>query len=400
MTQHTFSDRISRILPSATLEMTAKAAELKRMNQLVYNMSVGEPDFPTPSNIQNAGIYAIQNGITKYTPGSGTHDLKQAIQTKLERDNNLHYQLNEIVVSCGGKHSLYNTCQVLFQKGDEVIIFTPYWVSFPDFVTVTGAKPVFVNTIKTKQFEPDFNDLKNKITARTKGIIINSPSNPTGGVWSNEAILETLKICNNYNLWVFSDECYEQLTYHEPFTSIAALTNKNDKIITFQSCSKTYAMTGWRIGYLAGNKDLVGNIGKLQGQSTSCPNSIAQHAATEALIGDQTAVSYMRKTFHKRRDLIMKLILKIPNVDCVCPNGAFYIFPNFRHYIGCKTENGTPIKSSKDLSLYFLSETGVVTVDGDSFGAPNYIRFSYATSEDIIKTAMDLILSAIKKLTF
>ena len=400
MKPHIFSDRLSRILPSATLEMTAKASELRRLNKPVYNMSVGEPDFPTPQNIQNAGIYAIQNGITKYTPGSGTYDLKSAIQTKLKRDNNLNYELNEIVVSCGGKHSLYNACQVLFQAGDEVIIFKPYWVSFPDFVSVTGAKPVFVNTDIKKQFEPDFDDLKRKINIKTKGIIINSPSNPTGGVWSNEAILETLKICKHYNLWIFSDECYEQLTYNEPFQSIASLTKENEKIITFQSCSKTYAMTGWRIGYLAGDKNLVANIGKLQGQSTSCPNSIAQHAAIEALIGNQDTVSEMRKQFQNRRNLIINLIKKLPHVECIIPKGAFYVFPDFEYYIGSKQENGDTIKTTKDLSLYFLSETGVVTVDGDSFGAPNYIRFSYATSEDIIQKAMDLIFIALKKLSF
>ena len=384
MAPYRFTDRLSRISPSATLEMTAKAAELKRKNKPVYNMSVGEPDFPTPENIQKAGIYAIQNGITKYTPGSGTHDLKLAIQKKLKRDNNLNYKLNEIVVSCGGKHSLYNACQVLFQKGDEVIIFQPYWVSFPDFVSVTGAKPVFVNTDKRKQFEPNFKDLKNKINNKTKGIIINSPSNPTGGVWSNKAILKTLEICKQYDLWVFSDECYEQLTYNKPF----------------QSCSKTYAMTGWRIGYLAGDQELVANISKLQGQSTSCPNSIAQHAAIEALIGDQAAVYNMKNIFHIRRNLIIDLLKAMPNVDCEVPNGAFYVFPNFEHYIGGKQKNGKRINNAKDLSLYFLDETGVVSVDGDSFGAPNYIRFSYATSEEVITKAMHLIQGALKKISF
>ena len=395
-----FSDRLGRILPSATLEMTAKAAELKRENKPVYNMSVGEPDFETPKNIQNAGIYAIKNGLTRYTPGLGTHDLKLAIQLKLKRDNQLNYNLNEIAVSCGGKHSLYNACQVLFQAGDEIIIFSPYWVSFPDFVSVTGAKPVFVKTEKTKQFEPNFNDLKKKINSKTKGVIVNSPSNPTGGVWSDEAIKKTLEICKQHDLWVFSDECYEQLTYKKAFKSIACFDKKNKKIITFQSCSKTYAMTGWRIGYLAGDKDLVSNIGKLQGQSTSCPNSIAQHAAVEALSGQQKTVSDMKNIFKNRRNLILNLIKDMPKVECNIPNGAFYVFPNFKYYMGSKTEKGKTINNSKDLCLYFLSETGVVSVDGDSFGAPNYIRFSYAASEEIITKAMNLVLEALKKLSF
>jgi aspartate aminotransferase len=396
-----FTDRINRIQPSATLEMTSKAAELRRLNKPVYNMSVGEPDFPTPNNIQNAGIYAIQNGITRYTPGSGTHDLKKAICEKLKRDNNLFYNLDEIVVSCGGKHSLYNACQALFQKNDEVIIFKPYWVSFPDFVSVTGATPVFVNTDSANQNEPDFQDLEKKLNKKTKGIIINSPSNPTGGVWSDEAIKKTLDVLKKHpNVWIFSDECYEQLTYNTQFKSIASFQSKNSKIITFQSCSKTYAMTGWRIGYIAGNKDLVKAIGKLQGQSTSCPNSIAQHAAIEALSGNQKCVETMRKTFKKRRDLIIQELLKIPNVACEVPNGAFYVFPNFSRYLNSNDGTKKTLKTASDLSLYILNTTGVVTVAGDSFGAPGFIRLSYATSEDTIIKAVALIKSALKKLTF
>tara|TARA_B100000965_G_scaffold62429_1_gene48268 strand:+ start:6400 stop:7596 length:1197 start_codon:yes stop_codon:yes gene_type:complete len=396
-----FTDRIHRIQPSATLEMTSKAAELRRLNKPVYNMSVGEPDFPTPSNIQRAGIYAIQNGITRYTPGSGTHDLKKAICDKLKRDNKLFYNLDEIVVSCGGKHSLYNACQALFQKNDEVIIFKPYWVSFPDFVSVTGATPVFVNTDSANQNEPDFQELEKKLNKKTKGIIVNSPSNPTGGVWSDEAIKKTLDILQKHpNVWIFSDECYEQLTYNTQFKSIASFQPKNSKIITFQSCSKTYAMTGWRIGYIAGNKHLVKAIGKLQGQSTSCPNSIAQHAAIEALTGNQKCVETMRSTFKKRRDLIIRELLKIPNIACEVPNGAFYVFPNFSKYLHSNDGSEKTLKTASDLSLYILNKTGVVTVAGDSFGAPGFIRLSYATSEETIIKAIALIKSALKKLTF
>tara|TARA_Y100001934_G_C12279497_1_gene739142 strand:+ start:264 stop:1457 length:1194 start_codon:yes stop_codon:yes gene_type:complete len=396
-----FSDRISRIQPSATLAMTSKAAELKRNNKPVYNMSVGEPDFPTPSNIQEAGIDAIKNGHTRYTPGGGTFELKDAICQKLKRDNNLFFDINQVVVSCGGKHSLYNACQVLFQTGDEVIIFSPYWVSFPDFVTVTGAKPVFVETNPASQNEPNFDDLKNKITNKTKGIIINSPSNPTGGVWSDDAIVTLLEmIQDRSDIWVFSDECYEQLTYDIPFKSIATFNPDLDNIITFQSCSKTYAMTGWRIGYLAGNAKLVNAIAKLQGQSTSCPNSIAQYAAIEALTGDQECVLDMKKKFHKRRDLILQELSKISNITCEKPNGAFYVFPNIGHYLNTCNHKGEPIRTSSDLSLYILDMTGVVTVAGDSFGAPNYIRLSYATSDQVIIDACQLINQALLKLNF
>ncbi len=395
------SERINRIQPSATLEMTAKAAELRRLGKPVYNLSVGEPDFPTPQNIQNAGKFAIENGHTKYTPGSGTHDLKQAIITKLKRDNKLTYALNEVVVSCGGKHSLYNACQALFQKNDEVIIFSPYWVSFPDFVSVTGATPVFVSTDKTKQFEPNFKDLESKITSNTKGIIINSPSNPTGGVWSNEACLRVLEICKKRkDIWVFSDECYEQLTYDKPFQSVASLDLQNKNIITFQSCSKTYAMTGWRIGYIGGDARLVSAVAKLQGQSTSCPNSIAQYAAIEALTGDQSCVQKMRKIFLHRRNVILEKLNNIPNIVCDQPNGAFYVFPDFSYYMGSKTPNGKTISNANDLCSYILDLTGVVSVSGESFGAPGYIRFSYATSDEIINDSMDLVKNAIETLNF
>ena len=392
-----FSDRINRIQPSATLEMTAKAAELRSQGKDVINLSVGEPDFNTPQNIIKAAKKAMDSGFTKYTPGSGILDLRKAVCTKLKRDNLLNYEPTEVIVSCGGKHSLYNACQVLFQKNDEVIIFSPYWVSFPDFVSVTGAKPVFVKTDHNKQYEPDFDDLNSKITKNTKGIIINSPSNPTGGVWSNEAIKNTLKISKKHNLWVFSDECYEQLTYDSPFTSIATLTNDKNKILTFQSCSKTYAMTGWRIGYTAGNIDVIKAMSKLQGQSTSCPNSIAQYAAKEALIGEQSFVKKMREIFKKRRQLIVDGLNHIPNVFCDFPGGAFYAFPNIEYFIN-KNYNGKRIKSATDLSMLMLNELSIVTVAGNSFGSNNYIRLSYAASENDIKLALEKMKGLLSKI--
>ena len=393
-----FAERINRIKPSATLEMTAKAAELRSKGLDVINLSVGEPDFNTPKNIIDAAKNAMDAGFTKYTSGAGILDLREAITKKLKRDNNLHYDFNEIIVSCGGKHSLYNACQVLFEKNDEVIIFSPYWVSFPDFVSVTGAKPVFVKTNSSQQYEPDFDDLNSKITSSTKGIIINSPSNPTGGVWSNNAIKKTLEISKKHDLWVFSDECYEQLTYDGSFTSIATLIENKNKILTFQSCSKTYAMTGWRIGYTAGNKDIIKAMSKLQGQSTSCPNSIAQYAAIEALIGDQEFIREMRSIFKKRRKLIVEGLNQIPNIYCDNPGGAFYVFPNIEYFIN-KEYKGKKIKTAADLSMILLQEQLVVTVAGDSFGTNNYIRLSYAASEKDINRAlvkMKELLSKIK----
>jgi len=392
-----FADRIDRIQPSATLAMTAKAAELRAKGVDVINLSVGEPDFPTPQNIQNAAIKAMSDGFTRYTPGAGMMDLRQAAADKMKRDNNLDYAPKEIIVSCGAKHSLYNACQVLFQTGDEVIIFAPYWVSFPDFVSITGATPVFVNTDASNQFEPDFENLTHQLTSNTKGIIINSPSNPTGGVWSDEAVKKVLTIAKENDLWVFSDECYEQLTYDVKYTSTATLTDDDSKILTFQSCSKTYAMTGWRIGYTAGDAAVIKAMSKLQGQSTSCPNSIAQVAAIEALSGDQSAVTEMRDAFKIRRGLIVNRLHSIEGVTCEMPGGAFYVFPEFKDYLG-KSFNGEKINTSSDLSMYFLNEKAVVTVAGDSFGAPNNIRFSYAASEEELNNALDRVEDALQNL--
>ena len=392
-----FADRIDRIQPSATLAMTSKAAELRAKGVDVINLSVGEPDFPTPQNIQNAAIKAMSDGFTRYTPGAGMMDLRQAAADKMKRDNNLDYAPKEIIVSCGAKHSLYNACQVLFQTGDEVIIFAPYWVSFPDFVSITGATPVFVNTDASNQFEPDFENLTHQLTSNTKGIIINSPSNPTGGVWSDEAVKKVLTIAKENDLWVFSDECYEQLTYDVKYTSTATLTDDDSKILTFQSCSKTYAMTGWRIGYTAGDAAVIKAMSKLQGQSTSCPNSIAQVAAIEALSGDQSAVTKMRDAFKIRRKLIVDRLNSIEGVTCEMPGGAFYAFPEFKDYLG-KSFNGKKINTSSDLSMYFLNEKAVVTVAGDSFGAPNNIRFSYAASEEELNNALDRVKDALQNL--
>ena len=392
-----FSDRIDRIKPSLTLQMTSKATELRSKGLNVINLSVGEPDFNTPENIRNAGIDAINNGITRYTPGAGMPTLRQAACEKMARDNNLHFSPEQVIVSCGGKHSLYNACQVLFQTGDEVIIFTPYWVSFPDFVSVTGATPVFVGTNAKSQFEPNYDELEKAINSNTKGIIINSPSNPTGGVWSDESIIKTLKIAKQNDLWVFSDECYEQLTYDNKFNSIATLTDDTEKILTFQSCSKTYAMTGWRIGYTAGDAKVVKAMSKLQGQSTSCPNSIAQSAAIEALTGDQSAVTEMKHVFMTRRSLIIDRLNAIEGVECATPGGAFYVFPDFTSFIG-KSLNGEKIISATQIAMDLIENKYVVSVPGDGFGSPNNIRFSYAASDQNINDAMDALEEILNKI--
>ena len=391
-----YAKRINRIQPSATLEMTAKAAELRSQGKDVINLSVGEPDFPTPKNICDAAVFAMNNGYTKYTPGSGMMELRQAVCDKLKRDNNLSYSPKNIIVSSGGKHSLYNACQTLFEKNDEVIIFTPYWVSFPDFISVTGATPVIVNTNSNKQYEPDFIDLAKKITSKTKGIIINSPSNPTGGVWSDGAMEKIIDIAKSNNLWLFSDECYEQLVYDYTFKSCASFSNY-DKIITFQSCSKTYSMTGWRIGYIAGREDLVKGMSKLQGQSTSCPNSIAQFAAIEALTGPQSEIEIMKTAFKNRRDFVVSELNKIDGVSCDSPGGAFYVFPNISKLLNRKYE-GKLIITPNDLSLALLDAYSIVTVSGESFGSNSNIRLSYATSDKMLEDALNKLSEFVNKL--
>ena len=394
------SNRSKKIKPSFTLEMTTKAAELRSKGIDIINFSAGQPDFNTPKNIINAAKIAMDEGKTKYTSGSGTIELREAICKKIKRKNKIDILADQILVSNGEKQSLYLSCQALFQKQDQVIIFKPYWVSFPEFVILSDATPIFVKTDINKNFEPDFDDLLSKINTKTKGIIINTPSNPTGGIWTENAIKKILKIAKKNKITVISDECYEQLVFdgeHSISEKINQEYNINATIITCMSMSKTYAMTGWRIGYAFGDKELISAMSKLQGQSTSCANSIAQSASIEALTGDQSEVEKMRNQFKKRRDLMVDLLNNLPLVSCKMPGGAFYAFPSFDKYIG-KYYKGEKIKDSFRLGDLFLSEASVVTVPGDGFGAPGFIRFSYAISEDKIIEGISRIKNILNKI--
>ena len=397
MSSLNFSDRVNRVKPSFTLEMTSRAAELRSKGVDVINLSVGEPDFNTPEHIIQAGKDAMDEGFTKYTAGAGMLELRKAICDKLLRENELNFSPDQVLVSNGEKQSLYNACQALFNKGDEVIVFSPYWVSFPEFVRLADAEPVIVSTDPKSQFEPNFNELQSKITAQTKGMIINSPSNPTGGVWSNNAISKILEISQENNLIVISDECYEKLVFDGKYVNTETLNHYNTEVLTCMSLSKTYAMTGWRIGYAFGNRNIIQAMSKLQGQATSCANSIGQKAAIAALTGDQKCVNDMREKYKERRDLMIELLNQIKNVDCVIPGGAFYAFPNFSHYIG-KNYNGQIINDSFKLCDYILDAVKVVTVPGDGFGAPGHIRFSYAVSKDTIRNGVDRVVMALNDL--
>ncbi len=380
--------------------MATIAAEMRARGESVINFSVGEPDFNTPENIINAGKKAMDQGYTKYTAGPGMIEFRQAICNKLKRENGLEYDINEILVSNGEKQSLSTACQALFGQGDEVIVFQPYWVSFPEFIRLADAEPLLINTLPEKNFEPDFEELLSKDLKDVKGLILNSPSNPTGGVWSEEALISMLKIAKKHNWIVISDECYERLVYDGEFTSTEKINrdyNINATIITCLSLSKTYAMTGWRIGYSAGPEYMIKAMAKIQGQATSCANSIGQVAGIEALTGSQECVQNMKEAFKKRRDLIVELLNELPDISCAIPGGAFYVFPNFEKYLG-KKGNGKLLKDTFDISEYILESAKVVTVPGDGFGAPGHIRFSYATDSMTIEEGVSRVAVALKNI--
>ncbi len=393
-----FSNLVEKIKPSFTLQMTARAAELRAQGEDVINFGVGEPDFNTPDHIIEAGKKAMVDGYTKYTPGSGMLELKEAIQTKLKDLTGINYNPENIIVSNGGKQSLSVVCQALFDSGDKVVVFSPYWVSFPEFVTIAGAEPLFVNTIPTKQFEPDFDDLLNKIDESVKGVIINSPSNPTGGVWSDDAIIKLLKLSKENNWIVISDETYEELVYDNEFKAIETLDKHNCEIITIRSMSKTYAMTGWRIGYTTADSDIVKAMSKIQGQTTSCPNAIGQRASIAALLGDQQPVKNMKEKFRNRRTVMFNELNSLEHVQCDMPGGAFYMFPDFSYYLNKKNPEGKILQDTFDLSDYILADAKVVTVAGDGFGASGYLRFSFATNKETIIKGIQRIRKSLEKL--
>ena len=392
------SKLVDKIKPSFTLQMTARAAALREKGIDVINFGVGEPDFNTPSHIIKAGQNAIEDGYTKYTPGSGMLELKEAIQTKINNMTGILYETNQIIVSNGGKQSLSVACQALFQDGDKVIVFSPYWVSFPEFVRLSGAEPLLVETLPKQQFEPDFDDLHKKIDSSIKGVIINSPSNPTGGVWSDEAIIKILEISKTNNWVVISDETYEELVYDRKFTAIDNLNEVGAELLTIRSMSKTYAMTGWRIGYTTGDPTIVKAMSKIQGQTTSCPNAIGQKASVAALLGDQGPILDMKKKFKERRQVMFDALNGLEGVHCDMPGGAFYMFPDFSSYLNKETKDGKILRDTFDLSDYILDTANVVTVAGDGFGAKGYLRLSFATSSEIIKSGIKRIEKSLKEL--
>jgi aspartate aminotransferase len=393
------SDRAKRIKPSPTLAMDAKAKAMKASGIDIVSFGVGEPDFDTPENIKEAAIKAIKEGFTKYTPVGGIDPLKDAIIEKFNRDNNLNYAREEIIVSCGAKHSLYNIAQALLNPGDEVLIPSPYWVSYPDQVLLNDALPVFVKTYESDSFMVRPEAITSSVTKKTKALILNSPSNPTGLTYDKKTLETIAEIALRYGIFVISDEIYEKLTYDGfKHVSIASLGNDiKAKTIVVNGLSKSYAMTGWRIGYAAGPKEIIKAMTNIQSQSTSNPTSIAQKAAVEALKGPQDFIATMLAEFDRRRKFLIGELNSISGMSCLSPTGAFYAFPNTSKLYG-KTTGDRTISSSSDLALYLLEKANVALVHGEAFGDDAYIRLSYATSIEEIKKGVDRIREAVSKL--
>lgn len=393
------SNRAQKIKPSPTLAIDAKAKAMKAQGIDVVNFGVGEPDFDTPENIKEAAIKAIKEGFTKYTPVGGIDVLKDAVIEKFKKDNGLDYTREEIIISCGAKHSLYNINQAILSPGDEVLIPSPYWVSYPDQALLNDATPVFIKTYEKDSFMLRTESLKAHITPRTKLLILNSPSNPTGLTYDLKTLEGIAEIVLRHNMYVISDEIYEKLTYDGvKHISIASLGKEiKQRTIVVNGLSKSYAMTGWRIGYAAGPKDIIKAMTNIQSQSTSNPTSIAQKAAIEALRGPQDFIKTMLEEFDKRRKFLIDSLNKITGMSCLKPTGAFYAFPNTSALYG-KHHNGKPINSSSDLAMYLLEEAKVALVHGAAFGDDNYVRLSYATSIDMIKKGVERIAESIYKL--
>ena len=393
------SKRAKGLKPSPTLAINAKAKAMQAQGIRVISFGAGEPDFDTPENIKGAAVKAIEGGFTKYTPVGGIDELKDAVIQKFQRDNGLTYKRSQILVSCGGKHSFYNLAQAIFDKGEEVLIPAPYWVSYPPMVELADATPVILKTKEENDFKVRPEALKKAINKKTKAIIINSPSNPTGSAYTKEDLEKIAQIAVSKKIFVISDEIYEKIVYDGfRVVSIAALNDEiKSRTIIVHGVAKTYAMTGWRIGYTAGPEEIISAMNNIQSQSTSNPNSIAQKASVEALIGPQEDVKKMVAAFTERRDYIVDRLNKIPGVSCYRPVGAFYAFPNFSSYYG-KSYQGKKIRNSTDLADFFLNVARVAVVPGGEFGADKFERLSFATSMEQIREGLDRIEASLKEL--
>ncbi len=383
------SNNLKRIKPSPTIAVTTKAREMRAAGKDVIGLGAGEPDFDTPDNIKEAAIDAIKKGDTKYTAVDGTPALKKAIVEKFKRENNLNYTSDQITVGTGGKQVLYNTFMATLNKGDEVIIPAPFWVSYPDMVLLAGGKPKIVKCEEKDNFKLTANKLKKAITKKTKWLILNSPSNPTGACYTKKEIEELSKILiKNKKIFILSDDIYEHIKYDNfEFYTIAQISKLKERTLTMNGVSKSYAMTGWRIGYAAGPKDIIAAVRKIQSQSTSNPSSVSQAAAVEALNGEQNFIYERAEAFKKRRDFVVNSLNGIKGISCLKPNGAFYVFPSCKDLLNKKTK----IKTDAEFVKKLLEKSMVAVVQGSAFGLDGYFRISYATSMENLEKAMQRI---------
>lgn len=400
-----FSERIMKVKPSPTLAITAKANAMKAQGIDVIGFGTGEPDFDTPRFIKDAAVRAIESGKTKYTPAGGIPELKKAIVEKFRRDNKLEYKISEVTVNCGGKHSFYNLAQVLFEKGDEVLVPAPYWVSYPPMVELADATPVIIDSKEEHGYKITPEELKKAITPKTRAIVINSPSNPSGATYSRNELEALADIVLAHKLLVLSDDIYESILYDGlEFCNLANLSEELKQCtIVLNGVSKAYSMTGWRIGYIAGNEEIIKKVEIIQSQSTSNPTSIAQWASVEALLGDQSVITEMVSSFDRRRKLIVNGLNEIPGIKCLMPPGAFYAFPNVSgvyRLAGWKAieEKYPDANKSSVLTSYLLQEAKVAVVPGVEFGNDNNIRLSFATSDENIIEGVRRIKEAVEKL--
>tara|TARA_B100000401_G_C52797980_1_gene716991 strand:+ start:1 stop:1191 length:1191 start_codon:yes stop_codon:yes gene_type:complete len=392
------SNSLKRIKPSPTIAVTSKAREMRAAGRDVIGLGAGEPDFDTPDNIKEAAIEAIKAGETKYTAVDGTPKLKKAIQAKFLRENNLSYDLDQITVGTGGKQVLYNAFMATINKGDEVIIPAPYWVSYPDIILLAGGKPKIIKCTENDNFKLTPKKLKKTISKKTKWVILNSPSNPTGSAYTKEEIIELSNILIKYkNTYILSDDIYEHVIYDNfKFFTIAQIKALKNRTLTMNGVSKSYSMTGWRIGYAGGPKEIIRAISKIQSQSTSNPSSISQAAAVEALNGIQDFIKTRADSFKERRDFVVDSLNNIKGLSCLKPEGAFYVFPCCKKLLGKKTK----IKTDEEFVKKLLEKAEVAVVQGSAFGLDGYFRISYATSMDSLKKAMERIKNFCDKISY
>ena len=396
------ADRLSKIKPSMTVGINVKAKALKDEGKDVIVLAAGEPDFNTPKNIRDAASKAMEEGKTKYVPGKGTPELQKAIQKKFREDNNIDYQLDEIICGVGGKHIIYNAMMATINPGDEVIITAPFWVSYPDIVLLAEGKPVIVECSEKQNFKLTAEQLERNITSNTKWLMLNSPSNPTGAVYSEKELKELALVLLKYpNVLIMSDDIYEKIIYGEnQFSTLASLEPKlKDRCLTLNGVSKSYCMTGWRLGYCGANKNIISAMNKIQSQSNSSTSSISMAASVEALNGPQDFIIEHNKKFIKRRDMVVTKLNAIEGISCQIPKGAFYVYPSCKGIIGSKTNDGKEIKNDEDFMNYLLDTEGVAGVHGEAFGLSPYFRLSYATSDEILEDACSRIERACKTLS-